>query len=108
KFFSLVLRTGKDIIDRDVKLNDHLLKVSVFSVQQHKIVCAIVRDLYIPEVRSDEVVRRTRFIIKENLETVQKIAYLLGENASRTETMLNSILESFNGGFGDEDESISC
>jgi len=108
KFFSLVLRTGKDIIDRDVKLNGHLLKVSVFSVQQHKIVCAIVRDLYIPEVRSDEVVRRTRFIIKENLETVQKIAYLLGENASRTETMLNSILESFNGGFGDEDESISC
>ncbi len=29
----------------------------------------------------------------DKLETVQKIAYLLGENASETEEMLNSIVE---------------
>ena len=52
-----------------------------------------MRDLYNPEVRNDEIVKRTRLLITENLETVQKIAYLLGENASRTETGLTSILE---------------
>jgi hypothetical protein len=30
----------------------------------------------------------------ENLSTVQQIAYLLGENASRTEAILNSIIDS--------------
>ena len=91
--FQTVLDTGKDIIDREIRLNNSFLKVSIFKIQAHKIVCSIIRDLYNPEVRNDEIVKRTRFIITENLETVQKIAYLLGENASRTETGLNSILE---------------
>lgn len=93
KLFQTVLDTGKDIIDREIRLNNSFLKVSIFTIQAHKIVCSIIRDLYNPEVRNDEIVKRTRFIITENLETVQKIAYLLGENASRTETGLNSILE---------------
>lgn len=93
RLFEQVLTTGKDLIDKEFRLNNRLLKVSVFSVQAHKIVCAIARDLYNPEVRSDEVVKKTRSIITQNLETVQKIAYLLGENASKTETSLNSILE---------------
>ncbi|MFN3554779.1 MAG: [Fe-Fe] hydrogenase large subunit C-terminal domain-containing protein [Bacteroidales bacterium] len=93
KLFRTVLDTGKDIIDREIRLNGSFLKVSIFTIQAHKIVCSVVRDLYNPEVRNDEIVKRTRSIITENLETVQKIAYLLGENASRTETSLNSILE---------------
>ncbi|MFP4065653.1 MAG: [Fe-Fe] hydrogenase large subunit C-terminal domain-containing protein [Bacteroidales bacterium] len=93
RLFEQVLTSGKDLLDKEFKLKNRLLKVSVFSVQTHKIVCAIARDLYNPEVRTDEVVKRTRSIITENLGTVQKIAYLLGENASKTETSLNSILE---------------
>ena len=49
-----------------------------------------------PEVRNEEVVRRTQKVIKENLSTVQQVAYLLGENASKTEAMLNTIIESHN------------
>jgi len=93
KLFSMVLSTGRDILDRDVKGNGNMLKVSIFTIQAHKTVCAIMRDLSNPDVRSDEIVVRTKSVIKENLETVQQIAYLLGENASRTETMLNSIME---------------
>lgn len=93
KLFQMVLDSGKDIIDKEIRLNGSFLKVSIFTIQAHKIVCAIMRDLYNPEVRNDEIVKRTRLIITENLETVQKIAYLLGENASRNETGLNSILE---------------
>jgi iron only hydrogenase large subunit-like protein len=95
RFFSSVLSTGKDIIERDVRFSDKIFKVSVFTVHKHKIVCGIMRDLIVPEVRNDEIVKRTQKVIQENLETVQKIAYLLGENASRTETMLNTILEAY-------------
>lgn len=93
KLFQSVLDTGTDIIDREIRVNGSFLKVSIFTIQAHKIVSAIIRDLYNPEVRNDEIVKRTQVMITENLETVQKIAYLLGENASRTETSLNSILE---------------
>lgn len=95
KLFSSVLNTGKDIIERDVRFSDKIFKVSVFTVHKHKIVCGIMRDLIVPEVRNDEIIKRTQTVILENLETVQKIAYLLGENASRTESMLNTILEAY-------------
>jgi len=39
------------------------------------------------------VIKRARDVIKENLETVQQIAFLLGESASKTEKTLNSIIE---------------
>jgi hypothetical protein len=32
---------------------------------------------------------------RQNIETVQKIAFLLGENAAQTEEMLNSIIQSY-------------
>lgn len=93
KMLAAALNTGQDQMERDVKVGTKKLKVSVFNIQKYKIVSAVVRDLTIPEVRNDEIARRTKDVIKENLETVQKIAYLLGENASRTEAMLSSILE---------------
>ena len=93
RMFAQVIESGNDIIDREVKMGSRALKVSVFTIQPHKIVGAIIRDLNNPEVRSDEIIKRTRAVIKENLETVQQIAYLLGENTSKTETALHSIME---------------
>ena len=52
-------------------------------------------DIRVPHVRRDQVVRRVEEVIRMNLETVQKIAYLLGENASETELRLNNVLEAF-------------
>lgn len=95
KLFSSVIATGNDILERDVRFDGKILKVSVFTVLKHKIVCGIMRDLINPEVRNDEIIKRTQKVIQENLETVQKIAYLLGENASKTESMLNTILEAY-------------
>jgi len=34
-------------------------------------------------------------VIDQNLELVQQIGYILGEGASKTEKMLNSIIESY-------------
>ena len=48
-----------------------------------------------PELRKEQVVNRLSEVIDENFEMVQKIAYLLGEGAAKSEQMLNSVIESF-------------
>lgn len=95
KVFRKVLVTGEDWIDHDISLKDHQLNVSVFSIEKGRVVGAVIQDISVPHVRRDQVVRRVEEVIRLNLETVQKIAYLLGESASETEIRLNSVLEAF-------------
>lgn len=94
KLFSTVILTGEDILNRDVNYGSRIFNVSVFTIKKNKIVGGIIRDLYAPEVRREEVIGRARAVIRENLETVQQIAFLLGESASKTEKLLNSIIKS--------------
>jgi len=101
KLFSTVILNGEDILNRDVHFGNRLFNVSVFTIKKNKIVGGIIRDLYAPEVRKEEVIGRARAVIKENLQTVQQIAFLLGESASTTEKLLNSIIKSHTPG---EDE----
>jgi hypothetical protein len=51
--------------------------------------------MYVPEVRKEQILSRINDAIDENLEMVQKIGFLLGEGAARTEKMLNSIIQSY-------------
>lgn len=94
KLFSSVLYSGEEMMERRIRENGLLLNVSVITLQPHKIVCGIIRNLQDPEVRKDHVLNTTRQVIHQNMEIVQKIAFLLGENAAYTESMLNSIVES--------------
>jgi PAS domain-containing protein len=94
RLFSTVLMNGEDILKKDVHFGSRLFNVSVFTIKKNKVVGGIVRDLYAPEVRKEEVIERARDVIKENLQTVQQIAFLLGESASKTEKILNSIIKS--------------
>lgn len=94
KLIASVLESGEESVVRDIQVKEHILTVSVHSIQKHKMLLVICRNMLFSQVRNEEIVSRTQRVIKENLETVQKIAYLLGENASRTEAILNSILES--------------
>ena len=94
KLFSYVIDNDENVTNRDVHLDNKLLNVSVFTLKKNKIVGAIIRDMYLPEVRREEVINRVSEVIDQNLELVQKIAFLLGEGASKTEKMLNSIIES--------------
>ena len=93
KLFSTVLQTGQEIVNRDTTVEDVILNVSVFTIKKHQIVGGIIRDLTAPEVRREEVINRARSVIRDNLQTVQQIAFLLGESASKTEKVLNSIIE---------------
>lgn len=93
RLFSSVLQTGQDLLNRDTPFGNSILNVSVFTIKKQKVVGGIIRDLTAPDVRKEEVINRARTVIRENLETVQQIAFLLGESASKTEKILTSIID---------------
>ncbi|MDP4281068.1 MAG: [Fe-Fe] hydrogenase large subunit C-terminal domain-containing protein [Bacteroidota bacterium] len=94
KLFSFVLSGGEDIEDRDVRFGEGVLSVSIFTITKMKMVGAIIRDLYKPEMKKEQIVRRLSEVVDQNFEMVQKIAFLLGEGAAKTEKLLNSVIES--------------
>ncbi len=93
--FASVLKNNIDIIDRDIRFHDTILHLSIFTIDPHAVVGAILQDITRPAVQKEQVIKRAREVIQKNLATVQKIAYLLGENAAESEVTLNSIIESF-------------
>ncbi len=93
--FSFVLKEDEPVVSKDVHFEDKMLNISIFPIKKNKMCGAIIRDLYSPEVQGEEVTNRVTEVIEKNLEMVQKIGFLLGEGASETEQMLNSIIESY-------------
>ncbi len=93
--FSYVLQNNTDIHNRDIHYKDNLLNLSVFTIKPNSVVGAVIRDMYAPEVQKEEVLKRITDVIDKNLAMVQKIGFLLGEGASETEQMLNSIIETY-------------
>lgn len=104
RYFQTVLQSGQDLLNRDTQVGHSYLNVSVFTIRKNQVVGGIIRDLTQPEVRREEIINRAQTVIRENLETVQQIAFLLGESASKTEKTLKSIIEAQK--IGESDESI--
>jgi Na+-translocating ferredoxin:NAD+ oxidoreductase RNF subunit RnfB len=96
--FFYVLQNNEDIKNRDIHYKESLLNISVFTIKKNSIVGAVIRDMYAPEVRKEEVIKRITDAIDINLAMVQKIGFLLGEGASETEQMLNSIIQTYREG----------
>ena len=104
--FSHVLNNQQNIVNRDIHLENRLLNLSIFSIKKGKIVGAVFRDMYAPEIRKEQVIKRVTEVIDKNLEMVQKIGYLLGEGASETEQMLNSIIEFYQSDKKEDPQSV--
>ena len=103
RFFADVLdKNGPDVIERDVKENNKIFHITVFSIEKEEIVGAVIEDITVPQVRKNRIMSQAKKVIDKNLAVVQKIAYLLGENAAETESILNSIIESFSGNGSDK------
>ncbi len=96
--FKQTLDSGEDIVGKSVRIKGRILQCSLFSIERGAIVGGIFNDVTEPILKKEEITRRTRKVIDGNLKTVQKIAYLLGENAAETEMALTSILDAFNSG----------
>lgn len=94
KMFSYVLNSDDPIEHKDVIVGENTLNISIFPIRSKKYVGAILRDMYTPEVRKQQIISRLTEVIDENFDMVQKIAFLLGEGAAKTEQMLNSVIES--------------
>lgn len=93
--FTFVIKEDEPVVSKDVHFEDKMLNISIFPIKKNRMCGAIIRDLYSPEVQGEEVIYRVSEVIDKNLEMVQKIGFLLGEGASETEQMLNSIIESY-------------
>lgn len=102
KMFSTTMVSGENAIERDLRIQNRLLHVSVITIYKHRVVGALLRDMSAPSLVREEIISRAQRVNRHNLETVQKIAFLLGDNASMTEEMLNSIIESYK--YGEEEE----
>jgi PAS domain-containing protein len=93
-----------DPVGHDVKFDGRVLSGSVFAVESGLVVGGIFQDVTVPWIRKDRVVSQARAVIRKNVATVQKIAYLLGENAAESEAILQSIIESFSPGAAPGDD----
>ena len=97
ELFEAVNENGMEI-DRDLRMGKKIVHVSAFAVEQGAFAGAVVQDVTLPSVRKQRIVSQASKVIDKNLAVVQKIAYLLGENAAETESILNSIIGSFQSG----------
>jgi PAS domain S-box-containing protein len=101
KMFASTLMSGENLMERDLKIQNKLLHISVITIYKQRVVGALLRDMSAPSLVREEIISRAQRVNRQNLETVQKIAFLLGDNASLTEELLNSIIESYQ--YGDDE-----
>ena len=105
ELFTRVLdEDGPELIERDLHVGKKILHGSVFAIDKGSLAGGVFQDVTDPAVQRDRIVTQARQVIDRNLRTVQKIAYLLGENAADTEVILESIIESFSAGEGEADD----
>jgi iron only hydrogenase large subunit-like protein len=90
-----VLTSGEDILNKDIDLGGKFINVSIFTLVANKKIGLIFRNLYNEQERPEEIIHRVNEVIKENLTEVQQIGFILGETASKTEKMLNSIIKTY-------------
>jgi PAS domain-containing protein len=93
--FRRVLESGEDIVGHDIRYQRNILNTTVFAIEPHAVMCGIFQDITKPIFQKEQIIGRAREVIQKNLNTVQQIAYLLGENAADSEIILNSIVRSF-------------
>jgi iron only hydrogenase large subunit-like protein len=93
--FHSVLKSGQDIVDRDLRYQNTILHASIFTIEKHCVVGGILQDITEPAVRKEQVIKKAQEVIQRSLATTQEIARLLGENAAESEITLNSIIDSF-------------
>ena len=93
--FRRVLDSSEDIVGHDIRFQRSILNTTVFTIEPHSVLCGIFQDITKPVFQKEQIIERARSVIQKNLNTVQQIAYLLGENAADSEIILNSIVRSF-------------
>jgi len=90
----------KQVMDKPSRQNQQLktergiFDVHCFTVEPQRLAGAVIEDVTKPAIRRETIVSKAEEVIRKNLESVQQIASVLGENAAETEIILNSVIHS--------------
>lgn len=98
--FRHVLDGHGDLVGRDFQLGGRVLHGSIFAVEPGQLAGGVFADVTAPAMDRAQVAARAREAIAKHLATVQRIAYLLGENAAETENLLTRIVDAYEPGDG--------
>jgi len=93
-FEGVISREGS-LTRQTFQLGDKIIEGSVFSIEKDHAVGGIFQDVTSPQVQKERIIRQAKQLMEKSIESVQQIAFLLGENAAESEVMLNTIIESF-------------
>jgi len=94
-FQTIIDPSGPELATSDVRVGNKIFHLTVFAVEKGIAAAGVVEDITAPRVQIETTVERARELIKKNVSTVQQIAFLLGENAAESESILNSIIDSY-------------
>ncbi|MEM5948205.1 [Fe-Fe] hydrogenase large subunit C-terminal domain-containing protein [Spirochaetia bacterium 38H-sp] len=98
KAFKLVLdEQGPELVEEDFKVGKRIIHGSIFVIERGAVAGGLFQDITVPWIQRDRIIQQARKVMRDHLRTVQKVAYLLGENAAEMEATLSSIVESFEG-----------
>ncbi|MDR3710223.1 MAG: [Fe-Fe] hydrogenase large subunit C-terminal domain-containing protein [Capsulimonadaceae bacterium] len=93
--FEQVLRTGEDIIRKYIRIDETVLSVTIFTLEPHRVVGAIMIDVTNTELRREQIVEKAQLVIQNMLHNVQDIAFRLGKSSAESEIILDSIIDGF-------------
>ncbi len=92
KYFTAALNSGEDTNEFEVREEGKNILLSIVTIQQNKLFCGIIQNMDDSKLIKDMMSQKIKEVIKQNAESVQRIAYILGESASFTESVLNSVI----------------
>ncbi len=96
-FADVLIPGGPEVLERDIREKNKILHYTIFIIEKGEVAAGVIEDITTPQSNRKRTITQARKVIDKNLSVVQKIAFLLGENAAETEATLNSIIESFGG-----------
>lgn len=95
ELFEAALASGKDIVRNNYVCGDKILNISIFTIEVHRIVGAILQDVTKSELHREQISEKAREVIQKNVLTVQKIAHYLGEHMAETEVLLREVASGY-------------
>ena len=95
ELFEAALSSGKDIVRNNYVCGDKILNISIFTIEVHRIVGAILQDVTKSELHREQISEKAREVIQKNVITVQKIAHYLGEHMAETEVLLREVASGY-------------
>ncbi len=95
QLFQKVLETGEEIIRQTVEVEGRLFSLTIFNVDVHEVVGALILDITETEQKRLALIEKARTVVTNTAKTVQEIAFMLGRNAAESELILDSAVEMF-------------